>query len=74
MRPRLQLLSASRPRAGRDPPEKDRHAAVLVAGPPRPPLGLLFLRPPLRGYDVTTNALYHGMGQLPEPAFQHRFC
>ena len=27
-----------------------------------------------RSYDVTTNALYHGMGQLPEPVFQHRFC
>lgn len=27
-----------------------------------------------RSYDVTTNALYHGMGQLPEPVFRHRFC
>ena len=27
-----------------------------------------------RSYDVTTNALYHGMGNLPEPAFPHRFC
>ncbi len=27
-----------------------------------------------RSYDVTTNALYHGMGQLPEPVFHHRFC
>jgi len=27
-----------------------------------------------RSYDVTTNALYHGMGHLPEPAFPHRFC
>ena len=27
-----------------------------------------------RSYDVTTNALYHGMGQLPEPVYQHRFC
>ena len=26
------------------------------------------------GYDVTTNALYHGMGNLPEPVFRHRFC
>ena len=27
-----------------------------------------------RSYDVTTNALYHGMGNLPEPVFHHRFC
>ena len=27
-----------------------------------------------RSYDVTTNALYHGMGNLPEPPFPHRFC
>jgi len=27
-----------------------------------------------RSYEVTTNALYHGMGHLPEPDFPHRFC
>ena len=27
-----------------------------------------------RSYDVTTHALYHGMGNLPEPVFPHRFC
>ena len=27
-----------------------------------------------RSYDVTTTALYHGMGNLPEPHFPHRFC
>jgi transposase len=27
-----------------------------------------------RSYDVTSNALYHGMGHLPEPDFPHRFC
>lgn len=27
-----------------------------------------------RSYDVTTTALYHGMGNLPEPDFPHRFC
>jgi transposase len=27
-----------------------------------------------RSYDVTTTALYHGLGNLPEPAFPHRFC
>ena len=27
-----------------------------------------------RSYDVTTTALYHGLGNLPEPVFPHRFC
>ena len=27
-----------------------------------------------RSYDITTTALYHGMGNFPEPAFPHRFC
>lgn len=27
-----------------------------------------------RSYEVLEIALYHGMGELPEPAFTHRFC
>lgn len=27
-----------------------------------------------RSYEATTTALYHGLGQLPEPPLIHRFC